>query len=220
MEEVIPDGTSIDGEWVSLFWAGGRGNKPFPPNPTEDAGKRDQTGVERRLRFDPGPLTGGTRARSVDASVASARELWNPRLKQAQCLWPTCRRKEATVGEATMTWKTPSAAAEGERASPAPQKKKERIFPIVSSVKHDEEKEWIPRSHRTQQGEWERKRGRRRSARRCSAGRPHLERRVRRCCFSIWRRRQPVTGNLLWSSSQGARWQVEGQGLRWVGKGR
>jgi hypothetical protein len=55
-------------------------------------------------------------------------------------LWPTCRRKEATVGEATMTWKTPSAAAEGERASPAPQKKKERIFPIVSSVKHGEEK--------------------------------------------------------------------------------
>jgi hypothetical protein len=67
-----------------------------------------------------------------------------------------------------MTRKTSSAATEAVRVSPASQKKKERILPIVSSVKHDEEKEWIPRSHRTQQGEWERKRGRRRSARRRS----------------------------------------------------
>jgi hypothetical protein len=72
--------------------------------------------------------------------VANAREPWNPRLKRAQCLRPTSKRKAATAGEATTTWKTSSAAAVAERESVAPQKKKERILPIVSSVKQGEEK--------------------------------------------------------------------------------
>jgi hypothetical protein len=54
-------------------------------------------------------------------------------------LRPTSKRKAATAGEATTTWKTSSAAAEAERVSVSPQKKKERILPIVSSVKHGDE---------------------------------------------------------------------------------
>jgi hypothetical protein len=51
---------------------------------------------------------------------------------------PAARRKEATAGDATRTWKTQSPTAAAERESSTLQKKKERMLPTAASVKHGE----------------------------------------------------------------------------------